>query len=179
MGKEVPVETSNTTNTNSTDVIGGTNVTQQIAYRKTGIELTVTPHINDDGIVDMTIKQGLSAIEGQTSGADAGLNPTFTNQEINTSVVVKDGETIILGGLIESVEAAGESGVPVLKDVPLMGNLFKSQSSQTERRELILIISTDVLNIEEDIGVFNEAFKSRYYAAAKYLDRELADQRKK
>ncbi|MCU7834262.1 MAG: type II secretion system secretin GspD [gamma proteobacterium symbiont of Taylorina sp.] len=175
VGKEVPVETSNTTNTNSTDVIGGTNVTQQIAYRKTGIELTVTPHINEDGIVDMSIKQGLSAIEGQTSGSDAGLNPTFTNQEINTSVVVRDGETIILGGLIESVEAAGESGVPVLKDVPLMGNLFKSQGTQVERRELILIISTKVLNIEEDHDTFNEEFKGRYRAAAKYLDKELAN----
>ena len=175
VGKEVPVETSNTTNTNSTGTDGGTNVTQQIAYRKTGIELTVTPHINEDGIVDMDISQGLSAIEGQTTGADVGLNPTFTNQEITTSVVVKNGETIILGGLIESVEAEGESGIPILKDVPLMGNLFKSQGSQIERRELILIISTTVLNAEGDYDAFNNAFKARYHAAAYYLDKQLAD----
>ena len=179
VGKEVPVETSNTTNTNSTGDEGGTNVTQQIAYRKTGIELTVTPQINEDGIVNMVIKQGLSAIEGQTSGADVGLNPTFTNQEINTTVVVRDKETIILGGLIESVEVDSESGVPVLKDVPLVGNLFKSQGTQVERRELILIISTNILNVEGDYDAFNNAFKSRYYAAADYLDEQLSDNKGK
>ncbi|MCU7968592.1 MAG: type II and III secretion system protein, partial [gamma proteobacterium symbiont of Bathyaustriella thionipta] len=121
------------------------------------------------------IKQGLSAIEGQTEGGDAGLNPTFTNQEINTSVVVRDGETIILGGLIETVEADGESGVPVLKDVPLMGNLFKSQGTQMERRELILIISTKIVNPEGDYDDFNNTFKNRYYAAASYLDKEMSD----
>jgi len=179
VGKEVPVEISNTTNTNSTGDEGGTNVTQQIAYRKTGIELTVTPQINEDGIVNMVIKQGLSAIEGQTSGADVGLNPTFTNQEINTTVVVRDKETIILGGLIESVEVDSESGVPVLKDVPLVGNLFKSQGTQVERRELILIISTNILNVEGDYDAFNNAFKSRYYAAADYLDEQLSDNKGK
>lgn len=171
VGKEVPVETSNTTNTNSDEF----NVTQQIAYRKTGIELTVTPQINEDGIVSMTIKQGLSAIEGQTEGGDTGLNPTFTNQEINTSVVVKDKETIILGGLIETVEVDSESGVPILKDVPIMGTLFKSQGTQVERRELILIISTHIVNAEDDYDDFNNTFKNRYYAAARYLDEQLDD----
>ena len=175
VGKEVPVETSNTTNTNSDEF----NVTQQIAYRKTGIELTVTPKINDDGIVSMVIKQSLSAIEGQTEGGDAGLNPTFTNQEINTSVVVKDGETIILGGLIETVEVEGESGVPLLKDIPLMGNLFKSQATEMERRELILIISTRIVNPEGDYDSFNNAFKNRYYAAAEYLDEQMSEDKLK
>lgn len=178
VGKEVPVETSNTTNTNSSNE-DTFNVTQQIAYRKTGIELTVTPKINEDGIVSMDIKQGLSAIEGQTEGSDVGLNPTFTNQEINTSVVVKDGETIVLGGLIETVEVDGESGVPVLKDVPLMGNLFKSQGNQIERRELILIISTQIVNPEGDYENYNNAFKNRYYAAAEYLDEQLDDDKLK
>ena len=177
VGKEVPVETSNTTNTNSTDV-EGTNVTQQIAYRKTGIELTVTPHINEDGIVNMKISQGLSAIEGQTTGSDAGLNPTFTNQEIDTTVIVKSGETIILGGLIESVEAEGESGIPVLKDVPIMGALFKSQGSEMERRELILVISTNILNIDDDYDEFNALFSQRYRAAAQYIDKEISYQNK-
>ncbi len=175
VGKEVPVETSNTTNTNSDEF----NVTQQIAYRKTGIELTVTPQINEDGIVSMAIKQGLSAIEGQTESGDAGLNPTFTNQEISTSVVVKDGETIILGGLIETVEVDGESGVPVLKDVPIMGNLFKTQGTQIERRELILIISTQIVNAEGNYDDFNHTFKNRYFAAAKYLDEQLEDDKLK
>jgi len=179
VGKEVPVETSNTTNTSSTTTDGGTNVTQQIAYRKTGIELTVTPQINEDGIVNMVLKQGLSAIEGQTSGSDAGLNPTFTNQEINTTVVVRDKETIILGGLIESVEVDGESGVPLLKDVPVMGNMFKTQSAQVERRELILIISTNILNAEGSYDEFNKLFKSRFYAAADYIDEQLADTKNK
>ncbi len=174
VGKEVPVETSNTTNLNSTDIIGGTNVTQQIAYRKTGIELTVTPQINDDGIVNMIIQQGLSAIEGQTTSTDAAsLNPTFTNQEIKTTVVVKDKETIVLGGLIDSIEANSESGVPWLKDVPVVGNLFKSQGIQVERRELILIISTQIVDAEGDYDDFNNSFKNRFHAAASYLDQQL------
>jgi len=174
VGKEVPVETSSTTNLNSTDIIGGTNVTQQIAYRKTGIELTVTPQINDDGIVNMIIKQGLSSIEGQTLNTDASsLNPTFTNQEIQTTVIVRDKETIVLGGLIDSIEVNGESGVPWLKDVPLMGNLFKSQGKQVERRELMLIISTQIVDAEGDYDDFNNSFKNRFHAAATYLDQQL------
>jgi len=174
VGSEVPVETSSTTNTNSSDGENN-NVTQQIAYRKTGIELTVTPHINEDGIIDMDIKQALSAVEGQTESGTVGLNPTFTNQEINTSIVIRDGETIILGGLIDSIESESESGVPVLKDVPIMGNLFKAQSKQIKRRELILIISTEVVNAEGSYDDFNNNFKNRYVAAARYLDKQLDD----
>jgi general secretion pathway protein D len=174
VGKEVPVETSNTSNLNSTDIIGGTNVTQQIAYRKTGIELTVTPQINDDGIVNMIIKQSLSAIEGQTTNTDASsLNPTFTNQEIQTTVIVRDNETIVLGGLIDTFEVSSEAGVPWLKDIPLMGNLFKSQGKQVERRELILIISTQILDAEGDYSDFNNSFKNRFHAAATFLDQQL------
>ena len=60
-----------------------------------------------------------------------------------------------------------------------MGNLFKSQGTQVERRELILIISTNILNVEGDYDAFNNAFKSRYYAAADYLDEQLSDNKGK
>lgn len=166
VGAEVPVRTETQTSQE-----GITN-TEQIAYRKTGIELTVTPQINEDGIINMNVQQSLSAVEGDTEG-ETDLNPTFTNQEIGTNVVVRDKETIILGGLIDTVETESEQGVPVLKDVPLMGNLFKTQSTNTSRRELILIISTQIVNADESYDAFNEAFKSRYNKAAVFLDKQL------
>jgi type II secretory pathway component GspD/PulD (secretin) len=88
-------------------------------------------------------------------------------------VVVRDGETIILGGLISSTEISTEDGVPVFKDIPIMGTFFKTEGSEIKRRELILVISTRIVNAEGSYDDFNEAFKTRFFAAADYIDEQL------
>jgi len=174
VGKEVPVQTSSTTNLDAVTIgTTGTQVTQEISYRNTGIELTVTPHINEDGIVNMEIKQSLSSIEGSTTSQDAAFKPTFSNQDITSTVVVADGETIILGGLIDSVTTYSDSGIPVLKDIPLAGYLFKTQEESVERRELMLIITPRIIGPNTDLTQFGKEFTDRFISLGHYLNKEL------
>ncbi len=182
VGKEVPVQTSATTNLNATTIVDGDNpatgtqVTQEIAYRNTGIELTVTPHINEDGIVNLEIKQSLSAIEGSTTSQDAAFKPTFSNQDINTVAVVADGETIVLGGLIDTVTTYKDSGIPFLKDIPFAGYLFKTMEESEDRRELMLIITPRVIGPNTDLEQFGQEFSSRFNAVGRYIDAALKNQ---
>ena len=173
VGKEVPVQTSETTNLDTDTGTAVNQVTQQIAYRKTGIEMTIIPHINDDGIINMEVNQTLSSIEGATSSSDAGFRPTFGNQEITTRVIAQDNQTIILGGLIETVSVEGETGVPIAKDIPIIGSFFKTQTEQTERRELVLIITPKIIGRETDIELFNAEFNKRFKSVSRYLSHEL------
>ena len=175
VGKEVPVQTSETTNLDTDTGTAVNQVTQQIAYRKTGIEMTITPHINDDGIINMEVNQSLSSIEGATNSSDAGFKPTFGNQEITTTVIAQDNQTIILGGLIETVSVEGETGVPIAKDIPLIGSFFKTQTEQTERRELVLIITPKIIGRETDIEQFNAEFNKRFKSVSRYLSSQLKD----
>ncbi len=175
VGKEVPVQTSETTNLDTDTGTAVNQVTQQIAYRKTGIEMTITPHINDDGIINMEVNQSLSSIEGATNSSDAGFKPTFGNQEITTTVIAQDNQTIILGGLIETVSVEGETGVPIAKDVPIIGSFFKTQTEQTERRELVLIITPKIIGRETDIEQFNAEFNKRFKSVSHYLSNQLGD----
>jgi len=172
VGTEVPVQTSSTTNLDSSTT--STNqVTQEISYRTTGIELSVKPHINEDGVVTMEITQSLSAIQGTTSSQDADFKPTFTNQDISTTVVVGDGETIVLGGLIDSTTAYNDSGVPILKDIPGLGYLFKTQGESEQRRELLLIITPKIIGPETNLEAFGKDFTSHFRSVVRYMDKEL------
>jgi general secretion pathway protein D len=172
VGTEVPVQTSSTTNLDSS--AGITNqVTQEISYRTTGIELKVKPHINEDGVITMEITQSLSAIQGSTTSQDAAFKPTFTNQDISTTVVVGDGETIILGGLIDTTTAYNDSGIPVLKDLPGLGYLFKTQGESEQRRELMLIITPKIIGPETNLEAFGQDFSSHFRAVVHYIDKEL------
>ncbi len=175
VGKEVPVQTSETTNLDSGTGSSVNQVTQQIAYRKTGIEMTITPHINDDGVINMQISQSLSSIEGATNSSDAGFKPTFGNQEITTTVIARNNQTIILGGLIESVTVDGETGIPIIKNTPIVGSLFKTQTEQTERRELVLIITPKIISPETDLKKFNHEFNNRFDSVSHYLLKQLKE----
>jgi len=175
VGKEVPVQTSETTNLDSDSGTAVNQVTQQIAYRKTGIEMSITPHINDDGIIKMKVKQSLSSIEGATNSSDASFKPTFGNQDISTTIIAQDSQTVILGGLIESVSVDGETGVPIAKDVPVIGALFKTQTEQTERRELVLIITPKIIGRQTNMEKFNDEFNKRFRTVSHYLSEQLED----
>jgi len=88
-------------------------------------------------------------------------------------VVVADGETIILGGLIDSVTTYSDSGIPVLKDIPLAGYLFKTQEESVERRELMLIITPRIIGPNTDLTQFGKEFTDRFISLGHYLNKEL------
>lgn len=140
IGSQVPIRGESRT----TD--SGDNVISSIQYRDTGITLAITPRINDDGVVNLTITQELSSL-AEGSGVD--LNPIFQNQEITTTVVVRNGENIVLGGLIQSNNGDLNTGVPFLNRVPLLGNLFSYQQDLTERQELFIVLRPEVVNLNQ------------------------------
>lgn len=121
--------------------------TTNIQYRDTGIVLTITPQINKDGVVNLEIRQELSSVDNSAPGVND--NPVFTNQEITTTVVVRNGENIVLGGLIQSDNENLNSGVPGLNRVPVVGRLFSYQQNTQERRELFIVLRPEIIDLNE------------------------------
>jgi general secretion pathway protein D len=161
IGSVVPVRSGSTTTQS------GDNIISSIQYRDTGIVLTITPRINNDGVVNMTITQSLSSIQ-EASGVDQ--NPIFDNQEITTSVVVRDNENIVLGGLIQSIDANLNSGVPGLNRIPVLGKLFSYQQDSNERKELFIVLRPEIVNLNDSNAAQYSAILSRFEMAAEMIE---------
>ncbi len=153
VGSEVPILSSSGQQT-------GTTVTfQQVQYRDTGIILTVTPHIGENDYVTLEIKQEVSNAETTTTGVSD--SPTFSTRKAGTSLVIKSGHTISLGGIIEQRNEKSVSKIPLLGDIPYLGNLFKSTSIANRRTELIMLITPYVANDAEEADSLTTAFQKK------------------
>jgi general secretion pathway protein D len=141
VGDQVPVITQSAV---AIGEVARPTVVNSVQFRDTGIVLRVTPRVGKGGTVYIEINQEVSdAVPTTTSGIDS---PTIQQRKIATSVAVQDGETMALGGLIRRSQSGGDSGVPVLKDVPLLGSLFKTESESSGRTELLIFIRPRIVN---------------------------------
>ena len=135
---------------------GGGGYTQ---FLNVGITLDVTPYITPDDLVVMDIQQTISELDGfiDMGGGQqgsAGMKaPQTTEREASSTISVRDGDTILLGGFIRDAKTDTESGVPFLKDIPLLGNLFKSKSATSKRSELLVLIRPTILKTPEDAAL--------------------------
>ncbi|NKB34711.1 MAG: hypothetical protein GKR91_16580 [Pseudomonadales bacterium] len=143
IGAEVPVEAGES-------ISAGGLSTTNIQYRDTGIGLLIEPKINEDGVVNLIITQTLRSVDNSASGINN--NPVFNNQEITTTVVVRDGDNIVLGGLIQTDVEELNTGVPFLNRLPAVGNLFSYQQDNTERRELFIVLRPEIINLNDQEG---------------------------
>lgn len=125
---------------------GGYSSIQQIPI---GVTLDVTPLINPDGLVVMDINQDVQSVNGSVTIANVGDVPITSQKNATAKVSVRDRDTIMLGGLIETQKSESNSGVPVLKDIPLLGYLFRSSSHNDNRNEMIVLIRPTVLPTPE------------------------------
>jgi general secretion pathway protein D len=142
VGSEVPF--SQSTRTGLTEVVD-----RIVQFRNVGTQLTIIPRINQDGYVSVRLLQEVSALTNQT--LEAALNaPIITVREAETSAIVRDGQTIVIGGLIADTQDRFESGVPILKDIPLLGLVFKSTSNRNLRTELAIFVTPKVVYSDED-----------------------------
>lgn len=140
VGTEVPTITSSA---QSTETVNAP-VLQDVAYRKTGVRLTVLPIVHASGHVDIQIDQQLSeAQSNQSSGIDS---PSIFNRQIQTVVTLQDGGSILLGGLISSSKSKGDNGVPIVGKLPILGKLFSADSQSSARTELMVMIIPYVIN---------------------------------
>ncbi|MBI2438694.1 MAG: hypothetical protein HYV36_07780, partial [Lentisphaerae bacterium] len=141
VGEKRPIVTS-------TSISGGG--VQQSAYQYTdiGIQLDVTPRINKKGFVNMDIKQKIDNT-GEDVIIDGNAVPIITTRDFTASIAVNDGRTIVIGGIVTTDKKKGRSKIPFLGDIPLLGMLFRSDSSAETRRELIVLMTPYVLNTPE------------------------------
>jgi type IV pilus assembly protein PilQ len=130
VGKEIPLIVSDE---------AGNPITE---LKKIGVILRVTPHVNSDGTITMDLHPELSDLSSQAT-VQGGV--IITLQEADTRVVVRDGETAVIGGLISESETQLRNGVPVLKDMPLLGPLFRYESKTKKKRELIIFVTPKVV----------------------------------
>jgi general secretion pathway protein D len=137
VGRNVPFITGQFTNTGASGG-GATNPFQTIERKDVGLTLRVKPQISEDGQVRLQVFQENSGIEGNTTSNANG--PTTTKQSIETNVLVEDGGILVLGGLAEDSFSNGAQKIPGLGDIPLFGNLFKSESRNRDKRQLMLFL---------------------------------------
>ncbi|MGO4126613.1 type II secretion system secretin GspD [Inquilinus sp. YAF38] len=154
VGDQVPVITRQQQSSDNSDAP----IVNNVEYRDTGVILQVTPRINPDGQVNLDIRQEVSNV---VEGAPDAINPTIAQREVGTSVSVASGQTVILGGLISDRQSNGRSGVPVLRDIPLVGNLFSGVSDNDQRTELVILITPKVIRNAADAKAIAEEFRSR------------------
>ena len=113
-----------------------------------GVELDVTPFINPDGLVVMDINQEIDDINGYTT-IDGNQVPNTDKRTLNSEIAVKDRDTVILGGFVRGDKSKSRSGVPLLMDIPVLGNLFTYRSDSKDRQETIVMIRPTVLKTPE------------------------------
>jgi general secretion pathway protein D len=122
-----------------TDPLNGTNQTTTIEYRKTGVELSVTPTVNAQGVILMEIKQSIS--NQLEVGATVAGSPSVFERSINTEVVADSGQSIVLGGLISESRSSRQTKVPVLGDLPFIGKLFQAETESGDKTELVVFVT--------------------------------------
>lgn len=158
VGDEVPIVTSQTTN--SGQQVGGTSaLTQSVQYRKTGNTLSIKPIIYAGGQVDMEISQEISSAQlTSTSGLDS---PTILNRSLNTNFSIKDGGSVLIGGLIQTEDTEGESRVPFLSDIPFLGKLFTKKTLSSSKTELMVLVVPYVIKNDTDAQAITKAFTTK------------------
>ncbi|WGM40013.1 Type 3 secretion system secretin [Caulobacter sp. NIBR1757] len=144
IGDQVPVAVQSSRSSNSNDAP----VVVSTEYRDTGVILKVTPRISGDKTVLIEISQEVSAVARTTSsGIDS---PTIQQRKIEGNLIVQEGQTVALGGLISSSKSVGSSGPPLVQDIPLLGELFKRTTNDGKRTELIILISATIVRSPTD-----------------------------
>lgn len=158
VGTEVPIIT--TQQTNPAQQIGGNSgLLQSVQYRNTGVIMNVTPVVHSNNRVDLEITQEVS--EAQENTTSSITSPIILNRSLATTLSLEDGSTVLLGGLISQNNSFGNVGVPLLKDIPVLGQLFSNRTQTARKTELIVLITPYIIKNAQDAAQIREAFRAR------------------
>jgi general secretion pathway protein D len=152
VGAQVPVITST-----QTGLTTGTGVLQSVQYLPTGVILKVKPIVYSGDRIDVEVSQEVSSAESTTTGVSA--SPTIDTRKVETKIAMRDGATVLLGGLMSSTTSLGNSGVPLLKDIPLIGQLFRVDNNSIQKTELIVLITPYVIGDDIEAQSITNAFR--------------------
>jgi general secretion pathway protein D len=160
VGDLVPTITQSATST----ISAGAPVVNNVQYQPTGVILSVTPHINSGGLVTLDIEQEVSDVVQTTSST---INsPTFKQRRVKTKVIVQDGETISLAGLISENKTMGNSGIPLLQEIPVLGTLFSTKTNNRDRTELLVLLTPRVVHDQREAKALTEELKHKLSASS-------------
>ncbi|WP_460478901.1 type II secretion system secretin GspD [Comamonas humi] len=154
VGDQQPVSTGSTYSTITSGVL-----TNNIQYKDTGVLLNVTPSVNSGNMVTMQVDQ--SVIDVGADIDEATKQRPFLQRQISSKVAVRSGEAIVMGGLIRDSKNSGDSGIPLLKDIPVFGKLFSSTSIDKRRTELLVVITPRVVRTDVDIREVSDELRDR------------------
>ncbi|WP_025917402.1 secretin N-terminal domain-containing protein [Herminiimonas sp. CN] len=159
VGQEVPIITTQQSNANTT-IAGSTGgILQTVQYRTTGVILKVKPVIHAGNRVELEVSQEVSAAASTTTGVNT--SPTFSKRKVETKLSIRDGATVLLGGLMSTNSSDNDTGVPYLKDIPGVGNLFKSNKRSNDKTELIVLITPYVIDDDLVAEQVTQAFRDQ------------------
>ncbi|MCZ0942047.1 MAG: hypothetical protein OXJ53_03210, partial [Gammaproteobacteria bacterium] len=157
VGNEIPVITQ--LSQDSVQVGGSSNVLQQVDYRTTGVVLSITPLVQAGGLVDVAIHQELSEARPTAATSLTG-SPTILNRTLSTSLTLKDGGSLLMGGLISENRSTGRVAVPGLGQLPVLGRLFSADSFNGDRTELMVMVTPYVIRDHAEGARLTEALKA-------------------
>lgn len=150
VGNQQPIKLGQTIST--------TGVSDNIQYKDTGVSLTVTPSVNSGNMVTMQLSQSVTDV-GNVDTATG--QRSFLQRQFASKVAVRSGETLVLGGLIRDNTSNGKNGVPLLKDIPVLGSLFGTTANTTNRTELVVLITPRVVRTTQDVREIGQELKDR------------------
>ena len=141
-----------------------------VSYRDTGTSLMITPKISASGTVTLYLYHEISAL-----GAETANGPSFTQTNVETTLAVKDGESVAIAGLIRESDANGRSGVPFLSEIPILGALFGQSTRNRTRSELLIMITPHVIRTPERFREMTEEIKDSLRNVRKFADDKLRE----
>ncbi|WP_244427114.1 type II secretion system secretin GspD [Methyloferula stellata] len=152
VGDSVPISTGSATVLSSSNTIVNT-----ITMQDTGVILKVWPHVHANGVVDLEIEQEVSAVVGGTTSTTTNLNPTISERRVHSTVSVNSGQTVLLGGLMSEEDDKTQTGIPFLRQIQGIGDLFGNTNGSKQRTEIIVFVrprvirnGLDAQNVAED-----------------------------
>lgn len=156
VGDEVPIITQTTTSTVTTSSL----IVNTVQYRPTGVSLEVTPQVNASGMVTLRLSQTVSDVRVTTSST---INsPTIQNRSLFSTVSVRSGDTVLLGGLIRESAGDGRTGIPLLNELPIVGNLFGRTAETTQRTELVILIRPVIISTPEEATSVTQSMRNKF-----------------
>ena len=159
VGTEVPTISAQTASLQQTE--GTSNILQSVQYRKTGIILNIKPTVYSDNRIDLEIRQEVS--EALPLGNDSVVqSPSIFNRAVSTSLSLRDGSSVLIGGLMSRRVTNSDGGVPYLKDIPVLGGLFESNSRRNNKTELVLMIVPYIVETDEEALGLTRSVADRY-----------------
>ena len=141
-------------------------IINSIDYRETGVIMEVTPRVNSGGLVTLDIAQEVSDVDTTATASSQIASPTFLERNVRSRVVVQDGQTIGLAGLIRDNSSRGNSGIPWLKDIPILGLLAGQQTNSRGRTELLVLVTPHVIHDQRDARALTEDLRDQLINAA-------------